>query len=159
MGRKLKPNDHSARIYFRLCDEDLWQMMDKLMTHPKYAKSRTSLINNALAYGLPMLIEQEFGEKKICNEPDEQPTVMSVVPTVAENASDKRIDQIIVLLQEIVLNTNIDKSLICSLFNMKAEELKGTKMSDKFKRGGFRDTPEYLIKYEIEALNAMDEMN
>ena len=151
MGRKLKQTDHSARIYFRLCDEDLW--------HPKYMKSRTSLINNALAYGLPILIDEEFGQKKIYDEPDEQPTAKSVVPTVSESVSDKRIDQIIVLLQEIVLNTNIDKSLICSLFNIKAEELKGTKVSDKFKRGGFRDTPEYLIKYEIEALNAMDEVD
>ena len=74
MGRKLKQSEHNPSIYFQIFDEDIWLMLDKLMTLPKYAKSRTSLINNALAYGLPKLIADEFGEKTLNDEPNEQPT-------------------------------------------------------------------------------------
>ena len=70
MGRKLKQEEHNPSIYFQIFDEDIWLMLDKLMTLPKYAKSRTSLINNALAYGLPKLIEDEFGEKTLNDEPN-----------------------------------------------------------------------------------------
>lgn len=157
MGRKLKQHAHNASIYFQIFDEDIWLMIDKLMSLPKYAKSRTSLINNALAYGLPKLIDEEFGEVKLCDEPDEQPTEKSVVPIVAESVSKERIDQMIRLLQEIVMNSNINKSLLCSLFNEKTEELKRTNIVNTFKSGGFRDTPDYLAKYEIDALNAIDD--
>ena len=157
MGRKLKQHAHNASIYFQIFDEDIWTMIDKLMSLPKYSKSRTSLLNNALAIGLPKLIEEEFGEVKLCDEPDEQPTEKSVVPIVADSISKERIDQIIRLLQEIVMNSNINKSLLCSLFNEKTEELKKTSLIDTFKRGGFRDTPDYLAKYEIDALNAIDD--
>lgn len=157
MGRKLKQHAHNASIYFQIFDEDIWLMIDKLMALPKYAKSRTSLLNNALAYGLPKLIEEEFGEIKLCEEPEEQPTEKSVVPIISENITDRRIDEMIRLLQEIVMNSNINKSLLCSLFNEKTEELKRTKLMDTFKNGGFRDTPDYLAKYEIDALNAIDD--
>jgi len=69
MGRKLKQHAHNASIYFQIFDDDIWQMIDRLMELPKYAKSRTSLLNNALAYGLPKLIEDEYGEKILCDEP------------------------------------------------------------------------------------------
>lgn len=157
MGRKLKQHAHNASIYFQIFDEDIWHMIDKLMVLPKYAKSRTSLLNNALAYGLPKLIEEEFGVTKLCDEPDEQPTEKSVVPIRSEKIPKERIDQILRLLQEIVMNSNINKSLLCSLFNEKTEELKRTNLMDTFQRGGFRDTPDYLAKYEIDALNAIDE--
>lgn len=159
MGRKLKQHAHNASIYFQIFDEDIWRMIDKLMALPKYAKSRTSLLNNALAYGLPKLIEEEFGGIKLCDEPDEQPTEKSVVPIRSEKIPEERIDQILRLLQEIVMNSNINKSLLCSLFNEKTEELKRTNLMDTFQRGGFRDTPDYLAKYEIDALNAIDEDN
>ena len=92
MGRKLKQTEHHSSIYFQIFNEDLWLMLDKLMTLPKYAKSRTSLINNALAYGLPKLIEDEFGEKTLTDEPCEQPTEK---PTerIMECVHDERIDE------------------------------------------------------------------
>ncbi len=157
MGRKIKINDHSERIYIRIIDEDKWAMIEKLMALPKYSTSRTSLINNALDYGLPKLIEKEFGEITLGEEPDKQPTVQSVACFQENNFSEERMSLIIRLLQEIVMNSNIGKSLLCSLFNEKSEELKGTKLADKFRSGGFRDTPDYMVRYEIETLNEMDE--
>lgn len=157
MGRKLKQHEHNASIYFQIFDEDIWLMLDKLMTLPKYAKSRTSLINNALAYGLPKLIEDEFGEKTLCDEPNDQPTEKSVVQVQSE-VSDERIDLMVRLLQEIVMNTGISKSLICSLFNVKSAELRGKPTSaEKFDSGAMRDTPTCMAKYEIDRLNEMDE--
>ncbi len=157
MGRKLKQSAHNASIYFRLRDEENWQMIDRLMTLPHYANNRASLINNALTYGLPKLIEEEFGEKTLEDEPYEQPTEKSVVQ-VQEAIPNERIDQLIRLLQEIVMNTTISKSLICSLFNVKSAELRGKPTSaEKFDGGAMRDTPTCMTKYEIERLNEMDE--
>ncbi len=157
MGRKLKQSAHNASIYFRLRDEENWQMIDRLMTLPHYANNRASLINNALTYGLPKLIEEEFGEKTLEDEPYEQPTEKLVVQ-VQEAIPDERIDQVIRLLQEIVMNTTISKSLICSLFNVKSAELRGKPTSaEKFDGGAMRDTPTCMTKYEIERLNEMDE--
>lgn len=157
MGRKLKQSAHNASIYFRLRDEENWQMIDRLMTLPHYANNRASLINNALTYGLPKLIEDEFGEKTLCDDSCEQPTEKSVVQ-VQSAIPDERIDLMVRLLQEIVMNTGISKSLICSLFNVKSAELRGKPTSaEKFDSGAMRDTPTCMTKYEIERLNEMDE--
>ncbi len=157
MGRKLKQHAHNASIYFQIFDEDIWLMIDRLMTLPKYAKSRTSLINNALAYGLPKLIEDEFGEKTLEDEPDEQPTEKSVAQ-ILSNVPDERIDKIVRLLQEVIMNTTISKSLVCALFNAKSSELNGKPIvAKKFDSGAMRDTPTCMTKYEIDMLNEMDE--
>lgn len=157
MGRKLKQTEHHPSIYFQIFDEDIWLMLDKLMTLPKYAKSRTSLINNALAYGLPKLIEDEFGEKTLNDEPYEQPTEKPTVQKV-EVVHDERIDEVVRLLQEIITDTHISKSLVCSLFNAKCAELNGKPpLAVKFESGAMRDTPTCMTKYEIDRLNEMDE--
>ncbi len=156
MGRKLKQHAHNASIYFQIFDDDIWQMIDRLMELPKYAKSRTSLLNNALAYGLPKLIEDEYGEKILCDEPSEQPIEKSVVE-IQTAIPDERIDEMTRLLQEIEMATTISKSLICSLFNAKSAELNGKPPSAMmFDDGAFRDTPTYMTKYEIDKLNEMD---
>ena len=158
MGRKLKQSAHNASIYFRLHDEENWQMIDRLMTLPHYANNRASLINNALSYGLPKLIEDEFGEvlnDELCEQPTEKPIVQ-----ISESVSDERIDEIVRLLQEIIMNTHISKSLVCSLFNARSAELNGKPLSAKmFDSGAMRDTPTCMTKYEIDMLNEMDEEN
>lgn len=157
MGRKLKQQDHNASIYFRLRDEENWQMIDRLMTLPQYANNRASVLNNALSYGLPKLIEAEFGEKTLTAENDEQPTEKSAV-RISAPIADERIDLIVRLLQEIAMTTTIGKSLVCSLFNAKSAELKGKPLTaEKFDSGALRDTPTYMTKYEVERLNEMDE--
>lgn len=39
-----------------------WEQIDKLSTLDRYANSFNMLINDALDYGLPMLIKEAFGE-------------------------------------------------------------------------------------------------
>ncbi len=157
MGRKLKQSEHNASIYFRLRDEENWQMIDRLMTLPHYANNRASLLNNALSYGLPKLIEDEFGEKTLNDEPNEQPTEKPTVQTT-ESVHDERIGEVVRLLQETIMDTHISKSLVCSLFNAKSAELNGKPLSaTKFDSGAMRDTPTCMTKYEIDRLNEMDE--
>lgn len=159
MGRKLKQTDHKASIYFQLFDEDKWLMIDRLMELPKYSKSRTSLINRALDYGLPKLIEEEFGTVGLCEEVSESCEVMAPsVPVVVETIPDKKIVEIVRLLKEIAMTTNISKSIACSLFNTESRALKGKKpTAEAFDKGDLRDTPGYLVKYEIDELKALNE--
>ena len=157
MGRKLKQTDHNASIYFRLRDEDNWRMIDRLMTLPQYENNRASVLNKALSYGLPMLIDAEFGEKTLNEEPYEQPTE-KVTERTTESDRDERIDLLIRLLQETVMNTGISKAVVCSLFNAKSAELNGKPLTAKmFDSGAMRDTPTCLTKYEVERLNEMDD--
>lgn len=156
MGRKLKQSEHNASIYFRLRDEENWQMVDRLMTLPHYANNRAGLLNKALSYGLPKLIEEEFGEIVYDNS-GEQPTEKSAVH-ILNNVPDERIEKIVRLLQEVIMNTTISKSLVCALFNAKSAELNGKPIAaKKFDSGAMRDTPTCMTKYEIEMLNEMDE--
>lgn len=157
MGRKLKQTDHNASIYFRLRDEDNWRMIDRLMTLPQYENNRASVLNKALSYGLPMLIDAEFGEKTLNNDSNEQPTEKAAERTT-ESDRDERIDLLIRLLQETVMNTGISKAVVCSLFNAKSAELNGKPLTAKmFDSGAMRDTPTCLTKYEVDRLNEMDE--
>ena len=82
----------------------------------------------------------------------------SAVQIITENDHDEHIAEVVRLLQEIIMNTTISKSLVCSLFNAKSAELKGKPPSAiKFDSGAMRDTPTYMTKYEIDRLNEMDE--
>ena len=48
--------------------------------------------------------------------------------------------RIVELLEEITLNSNISKTLLCSLFNEKLSELLGQRIRpDKFELGAYRD--------------------
>ena len=64
MGRKSVITDKRARRYIRILDEDKWAEIDKLRTIKKYDNSFNQLINDALDYGLPLLVKAEFGEMK-----------------------------------------------------------------------------------------------
>ena len=151
MGRKLKQNGHCPSIYFQLFDESKWEMIDRLMTLPKYAKSRTSLINNALDLGLPLLIEREFGEVKI--ESDYPITRRKRVQTGSQNVTDDLLKEIIRLLSEVVMNTTITKTMLCGLYQAKDMELAGqTVRSDRFSKGKYNYTPNCLYGMEIDLL-------
>ena len=144
----------NSRQYISVTDCDLLEMIAELL--PFY-KSFNRLANDALAYGLPKLIEDKFGEKTLNDEPCEQPTEKPTVQ-ISEDVHDKRIDEIVRLLQEIIMDTHISKSLVCALFNAKSAELNGKPLSAKmFDSGSMRDTPTCMTKYEIDRLNEMDE--
>ncbi|MCH5157784.1 MAG: hypothetical protein J1F33_01180 [Clostridiales bacterium] len=118
-----------------------------------YYKSFNQLANDALRLGLPLLLESKLDTtiRLEENHPDPRPQKIMTVP-------DERIELMIRLMQEIVMNTTISKSLICSLFNAKNKELQEQVVSPRnFECGYMRDTPNFMMKYEVDMLNAMDD--
>ena len=147
--------DKNTRKFISIPDMDKWEQIDEIMQNPKYEKSFNKVINEALDYGLPLLLKEVRGE-------------VSYQPIEEEKYNEKELelyyglDEIIMtmveLTQEMVLSETICKSLLCSLFNQKVKELdKTTPMGKMLATGELRDTPEYLESYErreIRKLNA-----
>lgn len=61
MGRKSTPKDKRERRYIRISSSLMWEQIDKLSTLDRYVNSFNILINDALYYGLPLLIKEAFG--------------------------------------------------------------------------------------------------
>ena len=94
------------------------------------------------------MLKAEFGEI-------DKPVIKTEEPPV-DKEEDELVLRIVELLEEITLNTNISKSLICSMFNEKLAELLGHKIRpDKFELGAYRDTPAYIEPYELSELKEM----
>ena len=153
MGRKINQTDHKASIYFRLRDEDNWDMLEQLMTIPIYQKNRAKLINDALSIGLPALIQMKFGEVKYIDEPEIKAVYEEPPKENISSSADSNQKEIISLLNEIVINTSLGKSMLCGLFNAKELEQKGIPVrADKFSRGQYNSTPDCLFDEEIDML-------
>ena len=124
------------------------EIIEKLLP---YYKSFNRLVNDALQYGLPLLLESK--QDNTVRLEEQRPQVIEV-----KTISDERIAEMVRLLQEIVMNTTISKSILCSLFNAKSSELKDKPIPvEKFDSGAMRDTPTCLTKYEVDMLNAIDD--
>ncbi len=139
----------NTRQYISVTDCEKLELIAKLLP---YYKSFNRLVNDALQYGLPMLLKNKLGDH-VRLEEEQRPQTIEV-----KTVPDERIAEMVTLLQEIVMNTTISKSIVCSLFNAKSVELKGKPLSvEKFDSGAMRDTPTCLTKYEVDMLNAMDD--
>ena len=139
----------NTRQYISITDCYMLEIIEKLLP---YYKSFNRLVNDALQYGLPLLLESKQ-DNIVRLEEEQRPQAIEV-----KTVSDERIVEMVKLLQEIVMNTTISKSIVCSLFNAKSSELKGKPIPvEKFDSGAMRDTPTCLTKYEVEMLNAMDD--
>jgi hypothetical protein len=152
MGRKLK-NNHSPTIYFQLFDETKWEMIDKLMTIPKYARSRTALILRALDFGLPLVMDEEF-----CMPVADKGLNEYIPAEPDDDVKSNTLKEIVYLLHDIDMNTTITKSLACSLFNERCKSLNGTQVDgERFTKGGLRATPDYMEGYELAQLKMIKE--
>ena len=60
----VKNTDKKTRKFISIPDMEKWELIDKLAELPKYEKSFNKIINDALDYGLPLLIKAEFGDIK-----------------------------------------------------------------------------------------------
>ena len=159
MGRKLNRKDHNASIYFRLRDEDNWQLIDSLMTFPEYEKNRAKLINDALTIGLPLLLSQKTNKTiTLADEPEtvEQPQRETVAQGYG-NALDPRIDEVIRLLSEIVMNTTLNKLMASGVFNSMIQLLEDRpKLASRLSKGLLNNTPDCLYDTEIDMLKDMN---
>ena len=130
-------------------ENELWEYIDKIMELDEYKKSFNKVINKALMYGLPILYNSLFEM--------EEENKMSVQMIKKINGIDENYySQITNLIKEVILNVTINKSILCSLYGIKEIETKGGKVDiKKIKKGAYRDTPDYLIDYEINGLNEL----
>lgn len=98
-----------------------------------------------LDYGLPLLLKEAKGEVTYESETekyDEKQVEMYY-------KLDELLMEIVNLLEEVITNEIINKSILCSLFNERVRELGDTSTSGKILSDGFlRDTPKYLENYE-----------
>lgn len=151
MGRPRKIEGHAIRYYLRIVDDNLWQYIDRLQTIDKYKNSFNKMVNEALDYGLPLLLKAEFGEVE---ELKDIPEAQAKTPT--DIATERYYTEVVRLLKEVIVNVTINKSLLSSLFQAKAMELKGSKApGDKFYGGLYNDTPECLVAYELRSLKGI----
>lgn len=147
--KTMKTTDKRCRRYIRITDENLWQKIDEIMTLPEY-KSFNKVINDALFYGLDSLYNALF---------DVTEDTVRATPKPKRNNADTEeyFVRIVRLLQEIILNENINKSILCSLFQAKEMELKGERCrADRFGNGRYKDTPECFVMDELRMLKEID---
>ena len=147
MGRKLKNSDRGTAKFIRIRDKKMWEVIDKLTALDKFKNNFNKLINDALDYGLPRLYAAEFG----IHEQDEMPKLQADESDIAGDNFLK----IIRLLREVIINENINKSLICSLFQIKSMELGESAVGKQFSKGYLQDTPDCLSDYEIRELKKL----
>lgn len=147
--RGKRNTDRSVRKFITIRDTELWEKIDKIMEEPKYAKSFNKVINDALYFGLEELMRHLY-------EPEE--TVEAEQERVLERKLIRRADglnetyfmETAKLLQELIVNVTINKSMLSALFNAKARELNRKSVSgEKFTDGRYSETPDYLSVYEL----------
>ena len=148
MGRKSTPKDKRERRYIRILSSKMWEQIDKLSTLDKYANSFNMLINHALDFGLPLLIKAEFGEidyEEECKQFD------------ADHSKEEEFyGQVVRLFGEAIMNMNINKAILSSLFEAKRLELMHKPVSaEAFATGCFQDTPNFAIDYELRTLRSL----
>lgn len=156
----VKNMDKKTRKFISIPDMEKWELIDKLAELPKYEKSFNKIINDALDYGLPLLIKAEFGDIKDNDgyKMEEPPMDEPQKEVETYYRLDELLEELIGLVEEVILNATINKSLLCSLFNQKVQELsEGGFLGRSFKSGDMRDTPEYLETYERRAIREINQ--
>lgn len=159
MGRKCLDKNKRGNKYIRVLNEDNWLIIERLEKLPKYKNSFNKIANDAFDYGLPLLLKAEFGE-----EVELENQVPNFVPAsnprvVVETIDDRQLEEIIRLLEELVLNSNVTKSVVSSLLNAKIDSLYGKNVrADKLEDGAYRETPLYLSDYEARIQRRLREM-
>lgn len=148
---KRKEVEKSVDRHIRIWDTILLEQIDKIMEYPEY-KSFSKVINDALFYGLPKILEGVEGKEEITLSKVEEPR-----RSVRQfSLIDEEFYGVIVrLLKEIVLNVVINKSILSSLFNGKCMEYKGCRVPELFEQGLMSDTPDYLEQFELEQLKKL----
>lgn len=150
MGRKSTITDKRERRYIRIIDADKWDQIDKLSTIGKYENSFNQLINDALDYGLPLLIKAEFGD---IEEEETESGGHS-----AHGKDEEFYGQVVRLMREMIMNANINKALLSSLFEAKSLELKHKSASAAaFDSGCYQDLPKFAEDYELRTLKSLRE--
>ena len=141
MRKKKDEKKASNQISVRITDAGKWEELNRLKTEKGY-KSLNALIVDIIDAGLERMEypdsqrpSEDFDEEKTDREVDKDSALF--YKTISN------------LMQEIVLNVVICKSLLCSLFSSKALESSGSGIDARaFESGVYADTPKYLKRFE-----------
>ncbi len=140
--------DKNVRKFITIHDDKKWEQIEKLMTLPHYEKTFNKVINDALDFGLPLLIKAEFGE--IDEETEEK------IYSAVHSKDEEFYGQVVRLFGELIMNVNINKSILSSLFEAKRLELSHRPVSlEAFETGCFQDTPKFAEDYELRTLRSI----
>lgn len=142
-----KITDNRCRRYIRITDEDSWRMIDEISTYGGY-NSFNKIINDALFYGLPILLDKVGGGMVT-----EEERNSLIQPRTNGSTQEEFYATLTRLLKETVLNVAINKSILSSLYNFISDKYLGEQcIIQKFNNGLLADTPEYLEKFEAEGI-------
>lgn len=147
----------NSRQYINIKDVELLLLIEQLLP---YYSTFNKLLNDALRYGLPLLLDEKTGNKKVVvEEPTEaQPPRKTAHGQGYENALDPRVDEIVRLLKELNMTTSLNKAMLCGLFNEKEKELPPKSMlAERLARGMYNHTPDCLFDMEIDMLKEMSQ--
>jgi len=138
----------NTRKFISIPDEKKWEQIERIMSLPQYEKSFNRVINNALDYGLPLLIKAEFGE--IDEEAEEK------IYSTVHSKDEEFYGQVVRLFKEMIMNQVITKAIVSSLFEAKSLELKHKPVNaEAFVTGCFQDTPQFAEDYEMRTLREL----
>ncbi len=142
-----KITDNRCRRYIRITDEDSWRMIDEISTYGGY-NSFNKIINDALFYGLPILLDKVGGGMVT-----EEERNSLIQPRTNGSTQEEFYATLTRLLKETVLNVAINKSILSSLYNFISDKYLGEQcIIQKFSNGLLADTPEYLEQFEAEGI-------
>ena len=146
--RGKRNTNKNTRKFISIPDEKKWEQIERIMSLPQYEKSFNRVINNALDYGLPLLIKAEFGE--IDEEAEEK------IYSTVHSKDEEFYGQVVRLFKEMIMNQVITKAIVSSLFEAKSLELKHKPVSaEAFVTGCFQDTPQFAEDYEMRTLKSL----
>ena len=149
--RGVRNTDRNVRKFITIDNLSLWEQIDKLMTLPSYEKSFNRVINHALNYGLPLLVKAAFG---IIDYEEETKQY-----DAAHSKAEEFYGQVVRLFGETIMNMNINKAILSSLFEAKRLELRHQPVSaEAFETGCFQDTPKFADDYELRQLKRIRDM-
>ena len=144
--RGVRNTDRNARKFITIEDDFKLEDIARLMEKDEYNGDFNKVINDALDYGLPQLLKVAYGEIEEDGLPSTEPQGYELI--VNDFDGDK-LAEIVDLLEEILLNATLNKSMVASLFNERTKQLGGQSVSpDSFQSGEISTTPPYLAEYE-----------
>ena len=130
--------------HIRVDDIVMQEQFEKIMQYPGY-KTFNKAANAALMIGLPILLERLEGQTDTHQTAEEK-----ILDNIHSDDPELVYDSVTLqILKELIMTATINKSLLCSIFNVLDLMFDDIVVAaNKFRQGSFDKTPKYLQNYE-----------
>ena len=145
---KDKEKNLGIRQSITITDEHTIELLNKIIELGEY-KSKTKAISDCLFYGVDVLYGKMIEEQELPQEKE---------PTIKELSSEEKdfYNRIIKLLKETTMILYMNKTMLSSMYRFLEAYLCGeTLPAKKFSEGAYKDTPEYLVDFEMRAMRKL----